>query len=135
METGMIQPPRAKPEAEPRIKVEEPEFKRFKKDEVLRAKTREDNIERDDKIARKKENLAREKMPARENLAREKMPARENLAREKMPARENKTTQNISTNATPVRAAASSKVLTSAYTLSARHDRSLGIITKNPTPY
>jgi hypothetical protein len=113
---------------------------------VLRAKTKEDNIERDDKIAREEddnlarekqslareqENLAREKMPARENLAREKMPARENLAREKMPARENKTIQNISTNATPVRAAASSQVLTSAYTLSARHDRSLGIITKS----
>jgi hypothetical protein len=68
METGMTRPPRAKPEEEPRIKVEEPEFKRFKKDEMIRAKTREDNIERDDKLAREEEKLAKEK----QNLAREK---------------------------------------------------------------
>ena len=32
METGMTRPLRAKPEVEPRIKVEEPELKRFKKE-------------------------------------------------------------------------------------------------------
>ena len=157
--------PVQEPEVEQTIKVEEPESKRFKKDDVMREKTRRENIERDDKIAREKVNLIREKQNlvreeqnlarekpnlAREeqNLAREKQNlareeqnlAREkpNLAREKetlvrdtIPARENKTIQNISTGTTPARVTASSQVFTSAYTQSARHDRSLGIITKS----
>jgi hypothetical protein len=79
MGIGMTRPPREEPEVEQKIKVEEPDWKRFKKDEVLRAKTREENIERDDKLAREeeKQNLAREE--EKQNLAREK----QNLAREK----------------------------------------------------
>jgi hypothetical protein len=112
--SGMTQPPREDTEVEPKIKVEEPEWKGFKKDDVKREKTRQENIERDDKLAREEENLARE----RENLAREKETLareketlareKETLARDNTPAREKKAIQNISTDTTPVRVAASS---------------------------
>jgi hypothetical protein len=97
---------------------------------MIRAKTRADNIERDDKLAREEENLAREK----QNLAREKQnlaKEQETLARDKTPAREKKAIQNISTGTTPVRVTAASQVFTSAYTQSAHHSRNLGIITKS----
>ncbi len=118
--------------------------KRFKKDEVLRAKTRQDDLERDDKLAREEENLAREKdnlAREKDNLAREKdnlAREKENLAREKenlargiKPTREKKVPQDISTGTTPVRVATASQGFTSAYTQSAQHERNLGIITKS----
>jgi hypothetical protein len=75
MGMGLPLPLLKEPEVEQIIKIEEPELKRFKKDDVLRAKTRKDNLEKDEEIARQEDNLAREK----DNLAREK----DNLAREK----------------------------------------------------
>jgi hypothetical protein len=129
LEIGKTRPQRQELENEPKIKVEEPESKRFKKDEVLRAKTRQDNIERDDKIAREQENLRKEQ----ENLEREKMNLvreKQNLAREKpnlareeetlardtTPAREKKVIQNISTGTTPAKITTSSQIFTPAYT-------------------
>jgi hypothetical protein len=75
MGIGLTRPQLKEPEVEQKIKIEEPEWKIFKKDDVLSAKTRQDNLERDDKLAREEDDLAREK----DNLAREK----DNLAREK----------------------------------------------------
>ncbi len=66
MGIGMTRPPREEPEVEQKIKIEEPEWNRFKKDDELRAKTRQSNIERDDKLAREEENLAREKIISQE---------------------------------------------------------------------
>jgi hypothetical protein len=111
--------PVQEPEVEQTIKVEEPEIKTFKKDETSKiniAKTRQDNHERDDKLAREEENLAREK---------------ENLARDNAPTKEKKAIQNISTGPTPARVATASQVFTSAYTQSAHHSRNLGILTKS----
>jgi hypothetical protein len=102
LEIGMTRPPRQELENELKIKVEEAESKRFKKDDVMRDKTRRENIERDDKIAREEETLAREK----ETLAREK----EMLARDHKPAREKKVIQDISTGTTPARITTSSQV-------------------------
>jgi hypothetical protein len=130
MEIGITRPPRQEHENEPKIKVEEPESKRFKKDEALRAKTREDNIKRDDEIAREQENLEREKekgIREKQNLEREES----NLARDTKPARVKKDIQDIATGATPAKITTSSQVFTSAYTQSAHHQRNLGIITKS----
>jgi hypothetical protein len=130
MEIGITRPPRQEHENEPKIKVEEPESKRFKKDEALRAKTREDNIKRDDEIAREQENLVREKekgIREKQNLEREES----NLARDTKPARVKKDIQDIATGATPAKITTSSQVFTSAYTQSAHHQRNLGIITKS----
>ena len=130
MEIGITRPPRQEHENEPKIKVEEPESKRFKKDEALRAKTREDNIKRNDEIAREQENLEREKekgIREKQNLEREES----NLARDTKPARVKKDIRDVATGATPAKITTSSQVFTSAYTQSAHHQRSLGIITKS----
>ncbi len=150
---GLTRPPHKEPEVEQKIKIEEPELKRFKKDDVQRAKTRQGNLERDDKLAREEENLAREKdnvAREKDNLAREKdklarekdklardiAPAREKkpphaIATGIKPAREDKVIQNIAAGTTPVRAATASQAFTTAYTQSAHHERNLGIITKS----
>jgi len=65
MGSNLKRAPVQEPEVEQTIKVEEPESKRFKKDDVMREKTRRENIERDDKIAREKVNLIREKQKNR----------------------------------------------------------------------
>ncbi len=135
-------------------------MKRFKKDDYAkREKTRQENIERDDKLAREEEKLAREEEKLareeenlareKENLAREKETLareketlareketlareKETLARDNTPAREKKAIQNISTGTpTPARVSTASQVFTSAYTQSAHHQRNLGIITKS----
>jgi hypothetical protein len=69
LDIGMARPPRQEQKDEPKIKVEEPESKRFKKDEVMRNKTRQENIDRDDRIAREEETLAKQK---EETLANKK---------------------------------------------------------------
>ncbi len=67
LEIGLMRPPRQEQEDDTKIKVEEPELKRFKKDEEMRDKTRRENVERNDEIAKEQERLQRE------NLEREKM--------------------------------------------------------------
>jgi hypothetical protein len=60
--TGMTRPPREEPELEQKIKVEEPiRVEEIQERHVKREKTRQENIERDDKLAREEENLARKR--------------------------------------------------------------------------
>jgi hypothetical protein len=112
---------RVEPEVAQKIKVEEPELKRFKKDDEMRTKTRQDNIERDDKLAREEENLAREK----QNLAREK----QNLARENKT--QHNTTQHNTTQQNPTHDTTTQHNTTTHYTAHTQPNTSIHNPKKN----